>query len=231
MPAYKLEVKERKVGTKSLLSKLRLASTVPGIIYGISEPKNVSVDYNSLMKVLASAGTSSVIDLELSGKMIKAIVREYQQDPVTDRLSHVDFYEIRADKEIETEVPIHFLGEAPAVKEKGGHLFIRVEHVRVKCLPDYLPSSIDIDVSSLVELNMSLKISDLKVDSHVQILDDANAPIVTVAEPKKVEVAAPEAAAVPVEGAEGAPAAGGEATAEAGQDAAGPEAKTEEAKK
>lgn len=218
MSAYKLEIKDRKAGTKGFLNNLRKESNVPGVIYGVSEPKIVAVDYNSLLKVLAAAGTSSVIDLKLDGKEIKAIVREYQQDPVTDKITHVDFYEIQADKEIETEVPLHILGEAPAVKEKGGHLFIKLEHVTVKCLPDYLPHAIELDVSGLTELNTSLKISDLKVDSHVQILDDQNAPVVTVAEPKKVEVVTAEATA-PVEGAEGATPAEGATSAEGAEGA------------
>ncbi len=184
---YKLKVSQRKKGAHSELTALRTGLKVPGIIYG-NKKENVAIvmDYNPLLKILTNAGYSNIITLELDKKEYKVIVREYQQDPVSDKLIHVDFMIIDEKVKLHTIVPLLFEGISPAVKEKGGKLDIRNETVKVKCYPQDLPSNIIVDISLLKELGKGLLIKDLVISEKVEILNNPNDPVVNTSIPKKI---------------------------------------------
>jgi len=143
MSEFLLEAKQRQVGQHSQLTKIRENSQVPGVVYGFhKDPQLITVDYNVLLKILTEAGTSNIITLKLAGQEIKVMVREYQQDPVTDKIKHIDFYALTDKRMITTTVPLNFIGTSKAVKEQGGKLTIKQDKVKVKCLPANLPATI-----------------------------------------------------------------------------------------
>ena len=216
MAEFVLEAKERKTGTQGQLTEIRDSKRVPGVIYGFSqEPISIDLAYLELLKVLKEAGTSNIISIKVGDKTIKVIVREYQQDPVKDTLSHVDFMAIDEKKELTTKVPLAFVGISTAVREQGGQVNTKNISVNVRCLPADLPAKIDVDVSLLKELGQKLIISDLQVDDKVNILNNPNDPVVDVTLPKKIKI---EEVATPVAGAEGETKEGEEGETKEGED-------------
>lgn len=213
MAEFILEAKQREPGQHSKLTDIRKDSRVPGVIYGLGkESLTVVIDYKDLLKVLTAAGTSNIIVIKLGDKNIKTIVREYQQDPISGKLTHVDFMAIDEKQPVTTFVPIAFIGTSSAVREQGGKLNQKTTKVKVKCLPQYLPSKIEIDVSVLTQLGQKLLIKDLDRDANITIVNNPLDPVVDVTVPKKLEIIEE----VKPEVAEGEEAKEGEAGAEEG---------------
>ena len=206
MSEFSLEVQNRQPDKQSQLTEIRQNSKVPGVIYGLQkDAQSIVVEYNLLLNILKEAGTSNVITLKLADKEIRVIVREYQQHPVTDKLTHIDFWEVDDKKLITTVVPLIFVGVSKAVKEQGCKLEIKNDKVKVQCLPNNLPAKLEIKLESLDKIGKTILIKDIPVASEVTILNNANDPVVSVAIPKKikVEVATEVEGEEPVEGAEG----------------------------
>jgi large subunit ribosomal protein L25 len=201
---------------------LRTNGKVPCILYG-NEAANTSLEcsHADLRRAYVKAGKSTLVDLDVAGKKVPVLFHQITFHPLTSDITHVDFYAVNMKKEIEAEVPIHFEGEAPAVKEVGGVLVTPYDHVQVKCLPSALPHHISVSLVRLAQIGDTLSIADLEVPAGVQILDDATAVIATIQEMRKEEEPLP---AAPVEGAEGAVAEGeakeGDAAAAAGEEGA-----------
>jgi large subunit ribosomal protein L25 len=203
MENIKLEAEKRdkKENTKNLLK----SGFIPGIIYGpnLKENKLVKIKASGLKKVLSKAGESTLIDLSLDGKVEgKVLLKDEQRDPLSNETSHIDLYKVDMDKEITAWIPLHFSGEAKAVKEKGGVLIRNINEVEVKCLPGDLINHIEIDISILDDFNKSIKIHDLALPKGVKMTHDTDDVIAIIAEPKAEE----EPVVAPVE-AEAAPAA------------------------
>lgn len=207
---------------------LRRGNQVPCVVYGHKAQMTVQCGASALHAAFVKAGESTLVELEVGGKKIPVLFKHVDFDPVSDREIHADFYAVNMEKEIETIVPVHFAGEAPAVKTLGGVFVIVHDHVKVRCLPKDLPHSITVSVAGLEAFHASVAVKDLATPSGVRIMDGAETVLGTVQEPRKEEeivVAAPtpvegEAAAAPaagVEGTEGAPAS---ADAAAGKPAA-----------
>lgn len=217
MAEFTLEANERKVDKQSQLKEIRLQGRVPGIVYGFSQkPVLMDLEYGNLLKVLKEAGTSNIITIKAGGKDIKVIVREYQQDPVTDKLIHVDFMAVSDKRKITTKVPLEFIGQSKAVREQGGKLNVKANTVDVKCLPADLPNKITIDLSIFTELGQKLIISDLQVADNVEILNNPNNPVADVTVPKQLVLSEPTVE-TKVEGEEGQEGEDGE-KAEGGED-------------
>ncbi|OGY93752.1 MAG: hypothetical protein A2406_04275 [Candidatus Komeilibacteria bacterium RIFOXYC1_FULL_37_11] len=198
MAEFILEANERKVDKQSQLTEIRDNKRVPGIIYGFSQkPVVIDLDYMALLKVLKGAGTSSVVTVKVSGKSIKTIVRAYQQDPVSDKIIHIDFMAVDAKKPITTKVPLEFIGQSRAVREQGGQLNKKINTVNVRCLPADLPDKIQVDITVFADLGQKLLIRDLKVSDKVTITNDPNDPVVNVTVPKKIILQATTEAAKP----------------------------------
>jgi large subunit ribosomal protein L25 len=132
---------------------------------------------------------------------------------VTDQILHVDFLQISLTETVRLEVPIHLTGKAPAAVDLGGILTHQLSAMTVEALPMSIPSVIQVDVSSLVELNQSIHVSDIAPIEGVTFLADPESVVARVDAPSVVVEEVPAAAegeeAAPAEGAE-APAAGGE---------------------
>ncbi len=201
---FTLKVEKREIGKHSMLTKARIEDRVPGIIYGYKkEGQAIDIDYNALLNVLKQAGKSNIISLDLDGKEVKAIVRDYQQHPVTDKLIHIDFLAITEDREITTVVPLEFVGASKAIKELGAKLDIKNNEVNIKCLPGNLPSQINVDISKLEDIGQMILISQLDVYENVKVLNNPNDPVAGVVIPRKLEIIEEEPEEEVVEGEEG----------------------------
>ncbi len=202
MSEMKLTVKARSKGKASLLSFIRNNSGVPGAVYGLKKESVLfSADYNTLVKVLNTAGTSQIIDLDLDGQTIPVIVRDFQKDPVSDRLIHVDFLAVDDKETFTTIVPLKFSGTSKAVREQGGKLEIKRQSVKVRCLPKDLPAFIEVNLSELANIGNDITVEHLVVAKEVKILDNPFDKVVDVVVPRKEVVATSAAsAAAPAEG-------------------------------
>ena len=103
---------------------------------------------------------------------------------MTNRVSHIDFFEVSMDEKLEAHIPLEFINESPAVRELGGILVKTLEEVEVTCLPKDLPHSIAIDLSTLVDFSIHIQVKDLVLPEGVKILTDELTTIVLVEAPR-----------------------------------------------
>ena len=204
---------ELNVAPREVLGKkvktLRRQGLTPANIYGQRvDSQAVQVPTDELKHVLKTAGRNEIVYLRLDGDEPRpTFVREIQKNPVTDIILHVDFNQISLKEKVKADVPIHLVGLSPAVDTFGGILMHGLDHVSVEALPTEVPSFLELDVSSLVEINQALHVSDLELPEDVTLLTDAEQVVAKVAPPavEVVEEVAEEEAVegeVPEEGAE-----------------------------
>lgn len=196
METRALSVNLREV-KKNEAAKLRRQGQVPAVVYHKGEATvAISVDEISLDKLVHSS-ESHVIDLQYpDGKSVRSFIKEVQFDPVSDRVIHADFQLFSADEVVEMEVPIHLEGECPGVKIGGGKIQINVHTLTLKGKPEAMPEHFTVDISGL-ELGQALHIRDLQTvaPEGIEILDDADASVLSVSAPRKEAEAAAEGAA------------------------------------
>jgi large subunit ribosomal protein L25 len=225
----KLVVTERETVGSAETRRLRRQGMIPGVLYGRGkDPTSVCIEERELRRVLTgSHGLHAILDVTFkgSGSARPSILKDYQQDAVRGRITHFDLQEVRLDQPIHASVVVDVVGESPGVKE-GGVLSLVTRELNVEALPLEVPDRIEVDVSNL-ELNGTLRLSEITVPENVKLLDDPEGTvIVTVTPPTRVEEPE-EVTAEGEEGAEGvpegeeAPEGGAETPADAGGDAAG----------
>lgn len=214
MAEVRLQAKVRSDAGKGSARRTRAAGRVPGVVYGRGmDPVAISVDRREFVTALLSdSGMNTLLDLEIDGDTTLALTKELQRDPVRGTLLHADFVKIDRTVEVEVEVPVHIVGEAPGAKE-GGVLENPLFTVHVRSLPGDVPESIDADVSTL-NLGDSLRVSDLAEGRSFTILDDPETVVASVVAPISDEalasaeadagIGASEDAQVAAAGAEGA---------------------------
>ncbi|MGB2856268.1 MAG: 50S ribosomal protein L25 [Dehalococcoidia bacterium] len=193
-----MEQIELSAATRDILGKkvrfLRRQGLTPANLYGRNVKSTaLQVDTTQLKHTLAKAGKSSLVALKVdSAKRPKmVIIRDIQREPLTGGLLHVDLYQVKMEERIKIEVSLLFVGEAPAIRDRGGILVQNMTSVEVECLPANMPHNIEVDLSVLKELDQAVHVKDLSVDEGVTILTDPEQSIVQIARSKvEVEIAA-----------------------------------------
>jgi len=174
---------------------------ISAVLYGPGVTnQNLKLKRLDLEKAFALAGESNLIELEIAnGQVVKVLVKETQYEPLKGILRHIDFYQVNMTKKINTEIPLHFVGESKAIKELGGMLVKNLDHLEVECLPIDLVDHIDVDISVITELHHPIKISDLVLPKSWELENDPSDLVANVVEPNEEEVApvAPAAEAAP----------------------------------
>ncbi len=183
---------------------LRKQGLVPAELYGREvENLHLSVSEKDFRRVFAEAGESTIIDLEVDGEIYPVLVNDFQKDPISRNFISVDFYRVRMDEKISAPVDIEIVGEAPAVKEKGGMLVRAMEEAEVEALPANLPHKLIVDVSGLTEIGQSVFVKDIQTKGNFRILVSPETVIATVSEiPEEEEAASVSVESVVVEGEE-----------------------------
>jgi len=148
-------------------------------------------DTARLQRIIAQAGTTRLIALELEGdnQLRNVFIHEIQRDVCSGALLHVDFYQVREKESIKADVPIVFVGEAPALKEKGRTLMHMITTLSVECLPDKLPPQIEVDLSPLEEAEQALYVTDITLSPDITVITDPDQMVVKVSEAAVEEVA------------------------------------------
>jgi large subunit ribosomal protein L25 len=182
--------------------RLRREGLVPGVVYGMGQDSTpVQVEAKTFETLYRSAGRTSVVKLRLPGasRATSGFIKDVQRHPLTGRAIHVDYFLVNLKQEMEVDVPLVFSGEAPAVEETGGTLLHNLSNIRVKALPNDIPHEIEVNVSTLVSLDVAIHVKDLSLNRDlVTVLTDPETLVATVV-PPRVEV---EEEPVPVEGEE-----------------------------
>jgi large subunit ribosomal protein L25 len=223
----KLEVQARDARGSADVRRLRKQGLIPGVIYGGgSDPAAISVPERALRKALTGAGgLHAILDVVVQGdgggSARPAILKDYQQDVISGRVSHIDLHQVRLDRPIQASVVVQLVGEPSGVKE-GGVLSQVSREINVEALPMEIPEHIDADVSEM-QIGDTLRLADVPAIENVTFLDDPEETVLaSVSAPtvfEEPEVEEPEEGVELPEGEE-APEVEGEAPAEGEAEAA-----------
>jgi large subunit ribosomal protein L25 len=129
---------------------LRKAGKLPGILYGHKvETQQIELSERDFAQAFKQAGESTIVNLIIDGQTCPVLIHEVQRHYLKDQPIHVDFYAVNMSEKLKVHVPIHFIGEAPAVKSLGGTLIKNLSEIEVECLPNDIPQNLQIDISNL----------------------------------------------------------------------------------
>jgi large subunit ribosomal protein L25 len=159
---------------KNEARRLRVAGRVPATLYGgKGEVLALAVNTKQVTAILRSeSGHNTLFQVDLGGKQEPAIVKDWQVDPVSGNLLHVDLLRIAMDVRMKVKVPVHTFGEPSGVKVQGGVYEVVTREVEVECLPADIPTEFKVDVSGLA-LNQSLRAGELPLDkAKLKLLTD-----------------------------------------------------------
>jgi len=182
---------------KNHARRVRREGLIPAVLYGAGQPSiAVAVDPKIITRILHSdTGHNSIFDLAIEGGATgKAMVVDWQNEPIKGHLLHIDLKRIAMDKKMQVSVPVQLIGIAAGVKNAGGILLHALHEVEIECLPGDIPSHIDVDVSNL-EMNQSLHVSDLPHSDKIEYLVDEDAVVASVTYVKAEAEPTPEAVA------------------------------------
>lgn len=177
-----LECKARPEGSKP--NALRRSGSIPAVLYGHQGAESVSltVDAKAAETLIRKASLNNTLvqlnipDLSWNGK---ALLREVQSHPWRGSLYHISFYSVGALESLEADVPVHVVGEAPGVKLGGGSLDVILTELHVRCAPDRIPETINVDVSKL-KVGDSLHVHELDLPEGVVALGEPDRVVVTI---------------------------------------------------
>jgi large subunit ribosomal protein L25 len=191
MEMVELSIEKREGTGKAAAGRLRRAGRVPGVLYGVNAPVNVTVSPRDILRLIhGHEGSTRLLKVSFNeaAQSTMAIIRDMQFDPVSEALIHVDLQEVAMDRAIQVSVAVHHVGDAIGVKESQGILEMILREVQVSCLPGNIPEVLEADVSGL-NINDVLTVKDLKAPEGVRILNDPNQAVVMVAPPVADETA------------------------------------------
>lgn len=173
---------------------LRRQGLIPANVFGRGrDSEALQMPRKELETLLARLEGAAIVKLTLDSQESRPVlVKHVQRDPVTDNVLHVDFLRVEMTEKLRVEIPLHFIGESPAVKLLDGTLLHSVSTVEVEALPGDLPSHIEVDISSLTDFNAAIHVRDIQVPPLMEILDDPDELVAKVQAPS---VAAEEVAA------------------------------------
>lgn len=165
---------------------LRRQRIVPAVIYGHNLPsRTVSVEAGAFDAIFKQAGSTSLIDVVVDGGApVKALIHAIQRHPTTDRVTHVDLYQVKMSEKLEADIDLNFIGESAAVKEQGGIFLRTMDKVKVSCLPSDLVPAIDVDISVLKTFEDRIHVSDLVVPTGLTVLDKGDEVVASVTPPR-----------------------------------------------
>ena len=184
-----LSVKTRDVLGKKVKA-LRKEGLIPAELYGHGF-KNIhlALPAKEFNKVLKAAGSTSVVTLLLGKESKSAMIHEVMRHSVTSEIIHVDLHQVRMDELVKADVPLEFIGEAPAIKAFSAVINKSISTIEVEAFPQDLPHNILVDLSVLDELDKTIYVKDLKCPKGVTFLVDAETAIATATPPAPEEIA------------------------------------------
>ncbi|MEF3244845.1 MAG: 50S ribosomal protein L25 [Caldisericaceae bacterium] len=180
----------RPINTKGNLKAYRMEGKIPGIVYGkIVDTFPILVDGRAFSKLSREVGRTAIFDINISGKIYPAVVKEVQIDPIKRNVIHLDFEAVDLEKPVYVNLPVVIKGESIGVK-KGGILDQSLREVEVEGLLTDLPDKVEVDVTNL-DIKDVIYVKDIDLGDKIKIYTDPEAVVVSVVTATEEEVAAP----------------------------------------
>ena len=201
MAEVTLEVTRRERSGKEYAKKLRQENKIPAVVYGgHKDPVAITVERKAVVDLIQKSehGVRSIFLLKMadSDQQRHAMIKDMQMDPISRRMTHIDFVRVVMDEVVRLTIPVHLGGNSIGVKE-GGILDWQMRELHVECLPNAIPDAIEVDITNL-GAHQQVRISDLKLPEGVKVDEDPQRVIVGVTTARAevvAETATPEAAA------------------------------------
>ena len=198
-----LEISPRQVLGKAT-KRLRKEGFIPANIFGHHEdPQAVQIDAVAFKRLQRAHRLTSLLSLRMSGAGDgqTALIRHIQHDPRTGNVIHVDFFRVSVTERINVKVALHFVGEAPAVKNEGGVLLHLLDALEVECSAADIPEYLEVDVTPLAEIDDIIHAGDVPLPDNFTLITDSGEGVAKVAatraevaeEVAETGVSAPEA--------------------------------------
>jgi len=188
---------------KNAARRVRAAGQIPAVLYGAGhEPVAVVVDPKQISRILFSeTGHNTIFDVQIDGggSAAKAMIVDWQREPIKDMLIHIDLKRIALDKTLKVSVRVKLMGIPAGVKNSGGILDQVLREVEIECLPADIPNHIDVDVSNL-NLCDVVRVKDLPHSDKIEYLDDEEATVAHVVAIREEAAPAVEAEVVAAAG-------------------------------
>ena len=176
------------------VAEARKAGLIPAVFYGThTKSTPVYVNQTTFTKIFKEAGESTIVTLDTGKEKISSLIHDVQREPVSNKISHVDFYTIEANQTLRVQVHLEFVGVSEAVKSLGATLVKTMHEVEVECLPQALPHSIEVDISSLKTVDDSIYVKDLVVPTGVKVLGHDTDVVASVVVAKEEDLTTPVA--------------------------------------
>lgn len=180
--------------------QLRTQGFVMGTVYGHKiEAFSVQIPIAEFKTTLKKAGQTGLIDLQVGTESIPVLIHKLQRHPITRDVLNVEFYKVSLTEKVTTKIPLHFVGESPAVK-LGAYLLENLHEVEIEALPQDIVPHIDVDISVLVEIGHQVTAADLNIPAKIKLLTDPATLVAKTQPPKEAteeEVAEEEVAVAP----------------------------------
>jgi len=184
MEQIELQAKNRDILGKGVRF-LRRQGITPVHLFGHNlKSLTLQCETTNLERSLVQAGAVQLMSMKVDSETQSrpVLVREVQRDSLSGKLLHVDFYQVKMGEKVEVEIPIVLAGEAPALKVKGNRLIRELDGLTVECLPNRIPASLELNISSLSEPGQALRVKDIAIDSDVTVPGDREQVVVRIIE-------------------------------------------------
>jgi len=182
MDSQQLVVEQRDASNKGAARAVRRSGRIPAVLYGEGDPKTVSVDAKEWSTNFRSLSSNTIVNLKLDKDEYNVLVKDTQEDILSGRVNHIDFYAIHAGQELQTQVPVHLEGTPHGVLE-GGILEHKIDELEVSCLPKDIPSFFTVDISHL-GIGESVHVGEIDIPEGVTVRTDESLTVVIVSHAK-----------------------------------------------
>lgn len=181
----KLTLNVKKRGTLKP-NQMRRQGLLPAVIYGpdLAEPKVLELNAKEFQQIFKEAGETQIIEATEGKLTWPVLVHNYQRDPISAMISHVDLLVVSQNRKIVTHIPLHFSGLAPAVKSLGGVLITNLRQIEVEAIPGTIPARLEVDLGGLVAFHDEILVGDLPIPEGVEVLTEVHLSVVSVLPPR-----------------------------------------------
>ena len=181
-----LVAQTREASTKGAARQLRRNGMIPAVLYGEGQPQPLSIDSKTWLTQFRHFSGNTILDLKVGTTDHKVLIKDTQEDLITDKVKHIDFYAIHAGQKLNTEIPIHLEGTPKGIIE-GGIMEQKLDSLEVTCLPKDMPEVITLNIADL-EIGDSIHVGAIPEMPGVEIRTEPTVTVVVVGLPKAAPV-------------------------------------------
>lgn len=174
---------DKRETTGKATRRLRHAGLLPAVVYGHNaSPTSVQLDAHEFERVFSRSGRTQLIDLVVEqGRAHKVLVKEVQRSPRKNTFVHVDFHQVSLREKLQVDVPVVVTGQAEPVATGDADVLVVMHSLKVECLPTVIPEAVEVDISSLTEVEAGVRVSELQLPEGVTAVADPDELVVKLA--------------------------------------------------